>query len=134
MPCILKCDAFKKGLQPEAGEGSEDEEDWMNQKKNSTQHCSSPFLVHWIFNKPKKRTWTRSWRRFWYWMNRKNYVLHVHILFKSFLGSLDTTKWAKKGLEHEAGKDFDIGWTKNLNTLKTFLHAQCVEINSKEAS
>jgi len=36
MPCILKCDAFKKGLQPEAGEGSEDEEDWMNQKK--TQH------------------------------------------------------------------------------------------------
>ena len=27
MPCILKCDAFKKGLQPEAGEGSEDEED-----------------------------------------------------------------------------------------------------------
>jgi len=28
MPCILKCDAFKKGLQPEAGgEGSDEEED-----------------------------------------------------------------------------------------------------------
>jgi len=55
MPCILKCDAFKKGLQPEAGEGSEDEEDWTNRKKKSTQHCSSPFLEHWIFNKPKKK-------------------------------------------------------------------------------
>jgi len=39
-------------------------------KKNST-HCSSPFLVHWILNEPKRRTWTRSRRRFWYWMNQK---------------------------------------------------------------
>ena len=69
MPCILKCDAFKKGLQPEAGEGSEDEEDWMNeQKKNSTQHCSSSFLVHWIFNEPKKKGFEPEAR---YWMNQK---------------------------------------------------------------
>ena len=43
MPCILKCDAFKKGLQPEAGEGSEDEEDWMNQKKLNTTLFKSFF-------------------------------------------------------------------------------------------
>jgi len=43
MPCILKCDAFKKGLQPEAGEGSEDEEDWMNKKKLNTTLFKSFF-------------------------------------------------------------------------------------------
>ena len=92
MPCILKCDAFKKGLQPEAGEGSEDEEDWKNQK-NSTQHCSSPFLVHWIFNKPKKGLepkaredsdieWTKKYLVLW---NKKTQHIERHFFIAQWV-------------------------------------------------
>ena len=69
MPCILKCDAFKKGLEPEAGEESDIE--WT---KKTIQHIVQVlFWFIWYWMNPKKRTWTRSWRRFWYWMNQKNY-------------------------------------------------------------
>ena len=72
MPCILKCDAFKKGLQPEAGEGSEDEEDWMNEpKKNKkTQHNIVQVLfwfIGYLMNQ-KKKGFEPEAR---YWMNQK---------------------------------------------------------------
>ena len=142
---------------------------WMNQKKNYSTYCSSPFLVHLILNEPQKKDLNPKLEKILI-LNEPKKLLNI--LFKSFLGSLDT-KWTKKGFEPEAGEDSDIEWTKKkptqhivqilfgfigywMNQKRTwnrswrrfwywmnqknsthwrhFLHAQCVEIDSKEAS
>ena len=103
---------------------------WMNQKNYST-YCSSPFLVHLILNEPQKTDLNPKLEKILILNELKKTTQHIVQILFGFIGY-----WMnQKRTWNRCWRRFWYWMNqKNSTHWRHFLHAQCVEIDSKEAS